>query len=98
LYYEARHQNGTLNPSVVGGLLPPTKITVPTGCSYFDTQFDQRGNAANVDIPGRRAAASTRYPVVYFTVSPRGGHFPAAEQPLLWVEDFRAFLRLVRQA
>ncbi len=93
LYYEARHQNGRLNPSVIGGMLPHTKITVPTGCSYFDTQFDQPGAVANIDRGKQRDAASTRYRVVYFTVMPRGGHFPAAEQPDLWVDDFRAFLR-----
>jgi pimeloyl-ACP methyl ester carboxylesterase len=95
LYYEARHQNGQLNPSVMGGMLPPAKITVPTGCSNFDTQFDQRGTGLNTDIAARRAAASTRYPVVYYSISPRGGHFPAAEQPVLWVQDFRAFLKTV---
>jgi pimeloyl-ACP methyl ester carboxylesterase len=92
LYYEARHQDGRLNPSVIGGLLPPTKITVPTGCSNFDTQFDQPGSGGSGDLAQRRAAASTRYPVVYFTANRPGGHFPAAEQPALWVKDFRAFL------
>lgn len=76
----------------MGGMLPPTKITVPTGCSNFERQFDQRGAVAAPDIATRRAAASTRYPVVHFAVSPQGGHFPAAEQPRLWIEDFRAFL------
>jgi microsomal epoxide hydrolase len=96
LYYEARHQNGQLNPSLIGGLLPPTKIAVPTGCSYFDAQFDQPGSRGRSDLPARRAAASTRYNVVYLTVAPRGGHFPAAEQPGLWVDDFRAFLKALR--
>jgi microsomal epoxide hydrolase len=97
LYYEARHQNGRLNPSVIGGLLPAVKITVPTGCGNFDRQFDQRGQPLNTDLAARRAAASTRYPVVYFTIAPRGGHFPAAEQPALWVDDFRAFLKTLRR-
>jgi microsomal epoxide hydrolase len=96
LYYEARHQNGRLNPSVIGGLLPHTKISVPTGCSSYDTQGAGRAEPANIDE--RRAAASTRYPVVYFAVLPRGGHFPAAEQPALWDDDFRAFLRTLSKA
>jgi len=97
LYYEARHQNGRLNPSVIGGMLPATKVAVPTGCSNFDTQFDQRGFPNAADVGERRAAASTRYPVVYFTVLPRGGHFPAAEQPALWIDELRAFVRTVRR-
>ena len=93
LYYEARHQNGRLNPSVIGGMLPNTKITVPTGCVGFDRQFDQPGVRLNPDIAAQRAAASSRYPVVHYAIMPRGGHFPAAEQPTLWVDDFRTFLR-----
>jgi len=30
---------------------------------------------------------------VHFTTMPRGGHFPAFEQPALWVDDLRAFFR-----
>jgi hypothetical protein len=34
---------------------------------------------------------------VYFTMKRPGGHFPAAEQPTLWVEDFRVFLETLRR-
>jgi hypothetical protein len=27
---------------------------------------------------------------------PRGGHFPAFEQPALWLEDLRGFFRVQR--
>jgi hypothetical protein len=41
-------------------------------------------------------AAGARFNIVHFTTMPRGGHFPAFEQPGLWVDDIRAFYRTVR--
>lgn len=43
-----------------------------------------------------RKAAETRYNIVHFTTMPRGGHFPAFEQPKLWIDDIRAFVRAAR--
>jgi len=34
----------------------------------------------------------------YWSEPDRGGHFPALEQPALFVEEIRAFFRLVRLA
>jgi microsomal epoxide hydrolase len=94
LYYESRHVDGRLLPTFFEGFLPPPsqRVTVPTGCGSFPSQFDRRGNPPSMDpAPGRRSAEG-RYNVVYYTVQPHGGHFAALEQPKLWVDDVRAFL------
>ena len=46
-----------------------------------------------MDTAVARKAAEARYNVVYLAISPRGGHFPALEQPQAWVDDLRAFVR-----
>jgi pimeloyl-ACP methyl ester carboxylesterase len=38
------------------------------------------------------------YNLVHWTDMPRGGHFPAIEQPRLLVDDLRAFFRGLRPA
>jgi hypothetical protein len=95
LYYESRHVDGRLLPTFFEGFLPPLsrgRVTVPTGCGSFPSQYDRRGNPPNLDpAPGRRNAEG-RYNVVYYTIQPRGGHFAALEQPMAWVNDVRAFL------
>ncbi len=74
-YYERRHQVP----------LPAAKVTVPTGCANFTQRYDRRP-------PGlSRSAAEARYNVARWTDMPRGGHFPALEQPQLWIDDVRAF-------
>src|SRR5207253_9791503 len=69
------------------------RVTVPTGCGAFPAQYDRRAAPAITNIPEARKAADTRYNVVYFTTMAHGGHFPAFEQPTLWVDDIRAFFR-----
>jgi microsomal epoxide hydrolase len=94
LYYESRHSDGRLLPTFFEGFLPKLpegRVTVPTGCGSFPSQYDRRGTPLNTDIASARRSAESRYNVVYFTVSPRGGHFAALEQPVLWVQDVRAF-------
>ena len=44
----------------------------------------------------QRAWAERRYNIVHWTNPERGGHFAAMEVPDLFVEDVRAFFRLVR--
>ena len=39
-----------------------------------------------------RKAAEARYNLVDFKLLPHGGHFPALEQPTLWMDHIRAFL------
>jgi pimeloyl-ACP methyl ester carboxylesterase len=43
-----------------------------------------------------RELAERLYNVQRYTVFPRGGHFPAWEQPALYAEDLRQFARSVR--
>jgi pimeloyl-ACP methyl ester carboxylesterase len=95
IYYESRHILGgiarTPFPAVDRG-----RVTVPTGCAASPWQLDRRGMPMTTDTPGARKAAEARYNIVHFTTMPHGGHFPAFEQPQLWLDDFRAFVRAAR--
>ena len=72
---------------------PDGRVSVPTGCGAFPSQYDRRATPANPNLAEARKGAETRYNVVHFTQFPRGGHFPAFEQPAVWVDDIRTFLR-----
>lgn len=61
------------------------------GCGAFPSQYDRRGVPVTTNTAEARKGAETRYNVMHFTTMPRGGHFPAFEQPKLWVDDIRAF-------
>jgi pimeloyl-ACP methyl ester carboxylesterase len=61
-------------------------IEAPTGIAVFPNDL--------VFVPRRLAAMYTN--LVRWTVMPRGGHFAAAEQPELIVEDIRAMFRELR--
>jgi pimeloyl-ACP methyl ester carboxylesterase len=63
-------------------------ITVPTGCSIFPKELQQ---------PSRRWAERRFLDIRYWNEPERGGHFAALEQPELFVEEVRAFFRLVRR-
>ena len=94
LYYESRHIDGRLLPTFFEGFLPRLpqgRVTVPTGCGAFPSQYDRRGTTINFDAEVSRRSAEARYNVVYSTISKRGGHFPALEQPQAWMDDLRAF-------
>jgi pimeloyl-ACP methyl ester carboxylesterase len=95
LYYESRHVEGRLLPTFSEGFLPRLpegRVNVPTGCGAFPSQYDRRG-IPPADPATARRAAEGRYNVVHFATMPRGGHFPALEQPSLWLEDLRTFFR-----
>lgn len=95
LYYETRHVGNQLLPSFGDGFsvpLPQGRINLPTGCGTFPSQYDRRGRPAP-DTAAARNSAALRYNIVHFTAAPTGGHFPALEQPTLWVDDLRAFFR-----
>lgn len=62
------------------------RVEVPTGCAIYP---------AEIATPSRRWA-DPRYNVVYWNKQARGGHFAAFEVPDLFVDDVRAFARLVR--
>jgi len=95
LYYESRHVNGQLSPAFFATFMPPasSKVTVPTGCGAFPSQWDNRGLPINRDAALARKSAETRYNVVHATIAARGGHFPALEQPQPWMDDLRTFVR-----
>jgi pimeloyl-ACP methyl ester carboxylesterase len=62
-------------------------VTTPTGCSIF---------AHELQRPSRRWA-ERRFPNIgHWNELDRGGHFAAFEQPELFVDELRAFFRLVR--
>jgi pimeloyl-ACP methyl ester carboxylesterase len=62
-------------------------VTVPTGCSIFPKEI----------VRNSRRWLETRYTDIRFWGEPeRGGHFAAFEQPEIFVDQVRAFFRLVR--
>nr|WP_042186552.1 epoxide hydrolase family protein [Kibdelosporangium sp. MJ126-NF4]CEL17352.1 Epoxide hydrolase [Kibdelosporangium sp. MJ126-NF4]CTQ91421.1 Epoxide hydrolase (EC 3.3.2.9) [Kibdelosporangium sp. MJ126-NF4] len=62
-------------------------VPVPTGCSIFPKEMPR---------PSRRWAANRYTDIRYWGEPDRGGHFAAFEQPRLFVDELRAFFRLVR--
>ena len=62
-------------------------ITVPTGGSIFPKELQR---------PSRRWAEKRFADIRYWNEPDRGGHFAAFEQPDLFVDEVRAFFRLVR--
>jgi pimeloyl-ACP methyl ester carboxylesterase len=62
-------------------------VTVPTGCSIFPKETPR---------PSRRWAARRYTDIRHWNELDRGGHFAAFEQPELFVDEVRAFFRLVR--
>jgi epoxide hydrolase len=62
-------------------------VTVPTGCSIFPKELQR---------PSRRWAARRFLDIRYWNEPPKGGHFAAFEQPGLFVDEVRAFFRLLR--
>ena len=91
LYYESRHRDGRFLASF-GARSRTDRVSVPTGCASFVERYDQR---ARQDTDAR-SSASDRYNIVRWTEMPHGGHFPALEQPDLWLDDVRAFFDGVR--
>jgi pimeloyl-ACP methyl ester carboxylesterase len=62
-------------------------IDVPTGCSIFPKELQR---------PSRRWAERRFVDIRHWNELARGGHFAAFEQPELFVDEVRAFFRLVR--
>jgi pimeloyl-ACP methyl ester carboxylesterase len=80
-YYEARHDP---NPDP---LKPGERIETPTGIAVFPGEKE-------LLVP--REFAQRCYNIQRWTDMPRGGHFPALEEPSLLVEDIRNFFRSYR--
>lgn len=69
------------------GTYRPGPVEVPMGAAIFPKEI----------LPATRPWAERRYlDIRHWNEMPRGGHFAAFEQPELFVEDVRAFFRLVR--
>jgi pimeloyl-ACP methyl ester carboxylesterase len=81
LYWETK-QAGQL-PSRERG---PEFVGVPTGVARYPKEV----------LRYPRPWVEHRYNVTYWVDMPRGGHFAAMEQPVLFVEDLRRFFRSVR--
>jgi pimeloyl-ACP methyl ester carboxylesterase len=62
-------------------------VAVPTGCSIFPKELQR---------PSRRWVARRFLDIRYWNELDKGGHFAAFEQPELFVDELRAFFRLVR--
>ena len=62
-------------------------VAVPTGCSIFPQELQR---------PSRRWAARRFRDIRWWNELDKGGHFAAFEQPELFVNEVRAFFRLVR--
>jgi pimeloyl-ACP methyl ester carboxylesterase len=62
-------------------------VVVPTGCSIFPKELQR---------PSRRWVAKRFLDIRYWNEPDKGGHFAAFEQPELFVEELRAFFRLLR--
>ena len=62
-------------------------ISVPVGCSVFPNELQR---------PSRRWAQRRFTDIRYWNEPERGGHFPALEQPALFVNEVRACFRALR--
>ena len=82
LYYENAHA-----PRMP--LSKGERVRVPCAIALF-------GHNLNHLPPPPRTLAERVYNVQRWTKMPRGGHFPALEEPDLLVEDLRAFFRPLR--
>jgi pimeloyl-ACP methyl ester carboxylesterase len=67
----------------------PTRdvVAVPAGCTVFPRELQR---------PSRRWAERRFTDIRYWSEPERGGHFAALEQPARFVDELRAFFRLVR--
>ena len=62
-------------------------VDVPTGCAIFPAETPR---------PSRRWAAKRYTKILHWSELDKGGHFAAFEQPEVFVDEVRAFFRLVR--
>jgi pimeloyl-ACP methyl ester carboxylesterase len=65
---------------------PPPYVGIPTGVARYPKEI----------LRWPRSWIETQYNVVHWAEMDRGGHFPAMEQPELFVEDLRTYFRMVR--
>jgi pimeloyl-ACP methyl ester carboxylesterase len=82
LYWESIRQVNEWIGGEVGDL-----VDVPTGCSIFPKEIQR---------PSRRWAERRFHDIRHWNELDRGGHFPAFEQPELFVSELRAFFNQLR--
>ena len=70
-----------------GADLGSIRVDVPAGCSVFPRE---------ITLLSRRWAERTYRNLIYWNELDRGGHFPAFEQPQLFVQELRACFRAAR--
>jgi pimeloyl-ACP methyl ester carboxylesterase len=66
---------------------PGAPVDIPTGCTVFPKELQR---------PSRRWAERRFTTILHWSEPARGGHFAALEQPATFVDEVRAFFRLVR--
>lgn len=81
-YYEHR------NDPAASAIAPGSRVTTPTGVAMFPGERE-------LIVP--REWAERTYEIHHWSDLPKGGHFPALEQPEVLVEEIRAFFRPLRE-
>jgi epoxide hydrolase len=84
LYWESLHE---VTRWLEGPLDERDHVDAPAGCSVFPYELQR---------PSRRWAEQRFGNIVYWNEPERGGHFPAWEQPALFVAEVTTFFALVR--
>jgi microsomal epoxide hydrolase len=84
LYFEI----ADMLPTAAAPASPPPPLPVPVGVAVFPH---------DIALPIRRFADQAFPNIVRWTEFDRGGHFPAMEEPDLFVADLRAFSRSLRR-
>jgi epoxide hydrolase len=82
LYWESIRQ---VNEWISGAV--SDTVDAPAGCTVFPRELQR---------PSRRWAERRFTDIRHWSEPDRGGHFAALEQPALFVDELRAFFRLVR--
>ncbi|WIY04178.1 epoxide hydrolase [Amycolatopsis mongoliensis] len=86
-FTETANSSARLYAALTGGWgAPPAPNTVPTGVAVFPD---------DIGLPIRTLAERTDK-IVHWTEFPRGGHFPALEEPDALIGDIREFFRTLR--
>jgi pimeloyl-ACP methyl ester carboxylesterase len=65
---------------------PLPVVGVPTGAARYPKEI----------LRWPRSWVERQYNVTHWAIMPRGGHFAAMEQPVLFTEDLREFFRTAR--
>jgi hypothetical protein len=84
LYWESLHE---VTRWLEGPLDERDHVDAPAGCSVFPYELQR---------PSRRWAEQRFGNIVYWNEPGRGGHFPALEQPALFVAEVTTFFPLIR--